>query len=198
MAEQNYNAVDFKDLPSASDGKTLLYAEGQVCKSEKNLGELIGEETSGKLDISAFNNVSGNFALSADVYNKTEIDEKLANFGGFEVVPLDEETEEPYVENPSTKTIYLTKDNTVTGNDKYNEWIYTSADAQTTAWEKIGDTSINLTDYYTKSETSGADEISAALETKQDTLSAGTDLKIENNVISVNTNGSARGEYSFV
>ena len=40
MAEQNYNAVDFNDLPSASDGLTLLY-NGEVCKSEKNLGELM-------------------------------------------------------------------------------------------------------------------------------------------------------------
>ena len=47
------------------------------------------------------------------------------------------------------KYIYLVKDGTATGEDKYNEWIFTSADASTTAWEKIGDTSIDLNDYAT-------------------------------------------------
>lgn len=49
------------------------------------------------------------------------------------------------------KYIYLVKDGTATGADKYNEWIFTSADASTTAWEKIGDTSIDLNDYATTS-----------------------------------------------
>lgn len=47
------------------------------------------------------------------------------------------------------KYIYLVKEGTATGADKYNEWIFTSADASTTAWEKIGDTSIDLNDYAT-------------------------------------------------
>lgn len=49
------------------------------------------------------------------------------------------------------KYIYLVKDGTAPGADKYNEWIFTSADASTTAWEKIGDTSIDLNDYATTS-----------------------------------------------
>lgn len=55
----------------------------------------------------------------------------------------------PDVQNPSTKLIYLVKDSNVTGDDKYNEWIFTSADASTTAWEKIGDTTLDLTNYAT-------------------------------------------------
>ena len=47
------------------------------------------------------------------------------------------------------KYIYLVKDGTATGEDKYNEWIFTSADASTTAWEKIGDTTLDLTNYAT-------------------------------------------------
>lgn len=57
----------------------------------------------------------------------------------------------PDVQNPSTKLIYLVKDSNVTGADKYNEWIFTSADASTTAWEKIGDTTLDLTNYATTS-----------------------------------------------
>lgn len=64
------------------------------------------------------------------------------------------------------KYIYLVKDNTVTGDDKYNEWIFTSADASTTAWEKIGDTSVPLSDYVPTAATANwdVDSYSAANE----------------------------------
>ena len=54
------------------------------------------------------------------------------------------------------KYIYLVKDANAPGADKYNEWIFTSADASTTAWEKIGDTSIDLNDYATTAWVDGA------------------------------------------
>ncbi len=132
-----------------------------------------------KLDTSAFENVSGsfyttanpsgfitntvndlvNYYTTASSYNKAEINEMLANFGGFEVVQLDA-SGKPDVANPSTKIIYLTKEDDTQITDPYTEWIFTSADAQTTAWEIIGETSVDLTNYYTKNETSGAQELS--------------------------------------
>lgn len=63
----------------------------------------------------------------------------------------------PDVSNPSTKLIYLVKDSSVAGDDKYNEWIYTSADASTTTWEKIGDTSMDLSQYVTTASTANWD-----------------------------------------
>lgn len=84
-------------------------------------------------------------------------------------------------------------------------------------------TGVDLSNYYTKQETSGAAELSTEFskymeiptelsDDKQygytvsgweeisagSNLSAGTDLKIENNVVSVDTNGSAVGKHSFV
>ena len=47
----------------------------------------------------------------------------------------------------------------------------------------------DLSNYYTKSETSGATEISTALASKQDTLSAGTGISIVDNVISATGGG---------
>jgi len=73
---------------------------------------------------------------------------EMPEFGGFATANSGEG--HPDVQNPSTKLIYLVKNSSVTGNDKYSEWIYTSADAQTTAWECIGDTSLDLTPYLTK------------------------------------------------
>lgn len=48
-----------------------------------------------------------------------------------------------------TDTIYLLKKDTPGEQNLYDEYVYT----ETTGWEHIGDTSVDLTDYYTKEET---------------------------------------------
>ena len=67
---------------------------------------------------------------------------------------------EPDVSEPSTQIIYLTKDAGSTATDPYTEWIYT----EDGNWEIIGDTSIDLSDYYTK------EEIDSALSGKVDAV----------------------------
>lgn len=79
----------------------------------------------------------GFFALSSEVYNKVEVNELLANFGGFVIV-----TQLP--ETGDNKKIYLIKDKSVPGEDKYKEYIFTN-----NGWVCIGDTSIDLTNYAT-------------------------------------------------
>lgn len=79
----------------------------------------------------------GFFALSSEVYNKVEVNELLANFGGFVIV-----TQLP--ETGDNKKIYLIKDESVPGEDKYKEYIFTNNGRVC-----IGDTSIDLTDYAT-------------------------------------------------
>lgn len=79
----------------------------------------------------------GFFALSSEVYNKVEVNELLANFGGFEIVttlPL----------TGDVKKIYLIKDASVPGEDQYKEYIFSN-----NTWVCIGDTSIDLTNYAT-------------------------------------------------
>ena len=102
--------------------------------------------------------VSADYALSADVdnrltnyYDKDEVDEKFADFGGFVVV-----TTLPV--SGDNKKIYLINDPTSPNPDQYKEYIYTE-----NVWKCIGDTSVDLTQYYKKTETSGAEEISAAI-----------------------------------
>ena len=73
-----------------------------------------------------------------------------------------------------TDTIYLVKKNNPGEQNLYDEYVYT----ETSGWEHIGDTSVDLTDYYTKEETN------ERLNNKQDTLTAGDNITIENNVIS--------------
>lgn len=97
---------------------------------------------SGKYITSAGDSLSGKMLVLKD--NKWI---EMPEFGGF--ATANSGAEHPDVQNPSTKLIYLVKDSSITGNDKYSEWIYTSAE-QTTAWECIGDTSLDLTPYLTK------------------------------------------------
>ena len=82
-----------------------------------------------------------------------------------------------------TDTIYLLKKDTPGEQNLYDEYVYT----ETTGWEHIGDTSVDLTDYYTKEET---DE---KLNNKQDILTPGDNITIENNVIS-----ASGGEKNFL
>lgn len=182
------------------------------------------EKVDTKLDASAFSDVSGtfyttdnpsafidnavddlvNYYTKTETYSQTEINEMLANFGGFEVVELTTGANpHPDVSDPSTKIIYLTKDSSSSATDPYTEWIYTESDG----WEIIGETTVDLSDYqpisamsayYLKTETSAAQEITDALALKQNVLTAGTDLSISADVISVDTNGIASGAYSFV
>lgn len=100
---------------------------------------------SGKYITSAGDSLSGKMLILKD--NEWV---EMPEFGGF--ATANSGAGHPDVQNPSTKLIYLVKNSSVTGNDKYSEWIYTSADAQTTAWECIGDTSLDLTPYLTKTE----------------------------------------------
>ena len=99
---------------------------------------------SGKYITSAGDSLSGKMLVLKD--NEWI---EMPEFGGFATANSGEG--HPDVQNPSTKLIYLVKNSSITGNDKYSEWIYTSAE-QTTAWECIGGTSLDLdlTPYLTK------------------------------------------------
>ena len=150
------------------------------------------QDISNKLDTTAFSDVSGSFLTShQDISNKMDksesanfypmtgnpsrfltehqsldgyatinyVDTEIGKIGSFELVNLNKDNK-PDVNEPSTKIIYLTKEIDSEKSDPYTEWIYNDT---TSAWECIGETTLDLVNYYTKSETSAAAEISAAL-----------------------------------
>lgn len=71
----------------------------------------------------------------------------LANFGGFKVSTATGADNHPDEANPSTRIIYLIKDTSATGSDKYFEWICTDTTTTPVTWELIGDTSVDLSGY---------------------------------------------------
>ena len=83
-----------------------------------------------------------------------------------------------------TNTIYMVLKSVPTTNNIYDEYMYIN-----NAWELIGSTEVNLSNYYTKSETYSQTEIDTALGNKQDTLTESDGIEINaNNEISVKKN----------
>lgn len=78
-------------------------------------------------------------------------------------------------ETGRSDTIYLVKKEHPTERNLYEEYIYTNGD-----WEHIGDTTVDLTDYYNKN------QVDEKLDGKQNILTAGDNIKLENNTISAN------------
>lgn len=87
----------------------------------------------------------------------------------------------------SADTYYIITD--AQGGDLSNYW--TSAQTQSAINQAVSGKA-DSSDVYTKSETSGATEIATALSGKQDTLSAGTNITIVDNVISAEGGGGGK------
>jgi len=127
-------------IPLASvdnTGATPVYTEGLMTGQDKeNLDNATAVIPSAA---TAQNQLVDNAAMQA----------AIANLGGYEVVAnSDPTTHEPILpsgESASTKIIYLVKNTSASGSDKYYEWICTNTTGP--VWELIGETSIDLTGY---------------------------------------------------
>lgn len=133
-----------------------------------SLSAATGLSASGINIISAISSISSTYAEKTELndyqptssmtsyYTTAEVDNIVSRIGTFEIVSLTTATPiVPDVQDPNTRTVYLTKATTSTVTDPYKEWIFTSADPSTTAWECIGDMSVDLSNYYTKSQSDG-------------------------------------------
>ena len=167
---------EFSALPIADDGKTLLYTDGEVKQSSKNLSEMLTDKVNNKLDTTAFSTVSGSFLTAHQVIPSG----KWENVS--DVVIANSATW-------GTETDWTDDINAASG--------YVLSEAKDWIEEQNYITGVDLTNYYTKTETSGASEISVALATKQDTLTFdGTN----NTITSINNSaiggvGSVGGAY---
>lgn len=109
-----------------------------------------------------------NFYTKNETYNKDEVNNLINTINNWNIVEVNTlpSTGEPF-------TIYLVpKSPSQTSNAK-DEYIYISS-----GWEKIGDTEIDLSNYYTKSQTDNL------LNAKQNNLTAGANIQINGNTIS--------------
>ena len=139
-------------------------------------------------NLSAFSNDVGfidntvnnliNYYKKSETYTKNEIDQKLSAKWDSKFV------DELPTEDISTSTIYFLKRKKEQGttqyeNDVYDEYIYTGT------WELIGNTYVDLSDYYRKSEVKSMVESKIAVESQARQLA---DSTLQNNIDSVQTN----------
>lgn len=87
-----------------------------------------------------------------DYYTKTETNELVSKIPKFAIEVVDTLP----TENISNTTVYLVKSGEGTEN-LYTEYIYVNE-----TWEKLGEQTVDLTDYYTKAETDAAIEAATA------------------------------------
>lgn len=86
-----------------------------------------------------------NYYLKSETYTKAEVNSLVGNITTFEVVQT------LPTQDIKTNVIYLVPKSTAQTNNVYDEYIYTN-----NAWEKIGDTTIDLSNYYTKTQVDAA------------------------------------------
>jgi len=80
------------------------------------------------------------------------ITDALADYSGFEIVPLNSEGKPQPSGTPSTHVVYLTREETSSPRDPYTEWIYIAGKPEAeppvaAKWEIIGETSVDLKPY---------------------------------------------------
>lgn len=115
-----------------------------------------------------------NYYKKSEIYTQQEVNTLISNVNSFNV----EVVQTLPAENIDTHTIYLVPKESET-NDNYDEYIYIS-----NSWEHIGSTSVDLTNYYNKTEIDKKLENkvnTSDLESKQDTLVSGKNIKTINN-----------------
>ena len=122
------------------------------------------------------------YYTKTETYTKSEVNDLI---GAISTIDIQVVNTLP-TQDISTTTIYLVPAETSEDNNYYDEYIYVN-----NSWELIGTTKVDLSDYYTKSEVNNLisdfvtdTEMSTALSSKQDTLTAGANIDITNDVIS--------------
>lgn len=95
------------------------------------------------------------YALKEDTYTKDEVDELVDKLPKMKIEVVEELPEDDI----DDETIYLVPKDKTGENNIYEEYFHTED-----GWELIGDTEVDLSNYYTKDETYSKEEIDDMLE----------------------------------
>lgn len=122
----------------------------------------------------------------ADAYTKTEADSAIAAAVANASHLKREIVEVLPTENIDANTIYMIAKETASTNQAYDEFMYING-----AWEKIGDTEVDLTNYATKeyADQAEADALAAA-KTYADGLDTAMDARVDALELAVGTGGA--------
>ena len=168
------SAVPFEKLPPTGDGYTVLYDNNQVCRSDKKLSELVGARTSSfltKEEGDSLYQEKGDYLVEDDITGKLDTTEFSTVSGNFltahQVIPSGkwENVSDVVIANSATwgtETDWTDDINAASAN--------ALSEAKNWVEEQNYITGVDLTKYYTKSETSGKEEIANALTAKQNVI----------------------------
>ena len=189
------NGAEVNDISTISVNGTAVTPD-----QNKNVALTIPVNTSDLNNDSSFitntvNNLT-NYYLKTDTYTQSEVNTLIAAITTLHI----EVVQALPTTDISTTTIYLVPKSTAGTQDAYDEYI--NLDGTTAGWEHIGSTEVDLTNYYTKTETDGllankvdkvqgkglsTEDYTTAEKTKLaslSTYSAGDGIDISNGVIS--------------
>lgn len=165
--DQHNVSIDLSDYYTKTEtsGKEQLDnrfkpIENEVATLKENSAHNVVESSNEYIEVQSGTNKFTLTFTSGDLATKTWVGEQLADFGGFELSTPTGDDHHPDVENPNNKKVYLINDSTSPSPDQYREWIVTGT-KPSTGWLCIGDTSVDLSNYYLKNETSSRQEITA-------------------------------------
>ena len=126
--------------------------ETDVATLKENSAHYTVESVNNYIDVNSANNKFELEFVSGDLATETWVKAQIADFGGFVTAHGTGTDNHPDVENPDVKKIYLVEGTGAP--DKYREWVSMDIGQSTWGWVCIGDTSVDLTQYPTKSEVS--------------------------------------------
>ena len=162
------NGIDVSsDVVSVDNGNHLYFSNGKLTVGTSSLGT------------SDLRSVLANTSL-ASTYKPLATREYVDNLISGRLKRL--VVESLPTQDIDTNTIYMILKSAPTTNNIYDEYMYIN-----NAWELIGNTEVDLSNYYTKTETYSKSETDIALGNKQDMLTLGDGLRYggENNALMV-------------
>ena len=139
--------LDVIDNLSPSDGYVLAWDASAMSQAGSTGAWKAISQSSLRPDLS-------NYYTKAETYSQAEVN---ALIGAIDQFHYEIAASTSAVVDPQSNVLYLIGP-TGSGADKYEEYVYTNS-----TWTKIGDTSIDLSNYYTKSETYSKTEVDTAL-----------------------------------
>lgn len=192
IANLDKNKADKNEIPAVGDATLTIQRNGETLgsftanattSSSINIGvpTKVSEVTN---DLNFVDNIQVNTALAAytypsqDLYTRTDVDTLLSQISALKI-----EVVETLPQTGSSTTIYLLRVRQQ-GNDLYQEYFWVN-----NAWELIG--GIDLTDYYTKTETDNllsAKADTSDIPTKTSQLDNNSDFPVDANYVHTDNN----------
>lgn len=158
-----YTKAETNTLLNAKANASDVYTKSQIDNTVNNLNTAINAKAN-----------SSDVYTKVQTYNKVEVDSLLAAIATFEAVVV---SALPQVGD--TKKMYFVPKQNYTGTTNvYEEYLWVrDVVGQGYHYELVGETGIDMSNYYTKAQTYSKTEVNTLLSGKQDTLVSATNIK---------------------